>query len=343
MGKEKYTIKDAAQMMGVPTSTIRYYDKEGLLPFMERMESGYRIFTEKDIATLRIIDCLKKTGMPIKEIRQFTDWLEQGDASLQQRYEMFLERKRIVEAQMAELQETLNTINYKCWYYETAIAAGTEKIHETKMSDIMWTKEYKIERYRKMNETAIKGKIVFAGSSLMEMFPIEQFVNEDQLNVTVYNRGIGGFVTEELLANINTCIIDLAPSKLFINIGTNDLSNPQLPISEIMDNYGKILAQVKKHVPNAKIYLMAYYPVNYEAATDEMKPCLKIRSNDKIRSANKEVALLAQQYHVNYIDVNAPLLDEDGNLKTDFTIEGMHINEQGYRTVYPFLKQYIME
>lgn len=96
---------------------------------MERLESGYRVFTEKDLATLRIIDCLKKTGMPIKEIRQFSDWLEQGDASLQQRYEMFLERKRIVEAQMAELQEILDTINHKCWYYETAIAAGTEKIH----------------------------------------------------------------------------------------------------------------------------------------------------------------------------------------------------------------------
>lgn len=54
MEKEKYTVKDAAKLMGVPTSTIRYYDKEGLLPFMERMESGYRIFTEKDIATLRI-------------------------------------------------------------------------------------------------------------------------------------------------------------------------------------------------------------------------------------------------------------------------------------------------
>ena len=124
MEKEKYTIKDAAKLMGVPTSTIRYYDKEGLLPFVERMASGYRIFTEKDIATLRIIDCLKKTGMPIKEIRQFSDWLEQGDASLQQRYEMFLERKRIVEKQMTELQKILDTVNYKCWYYETAKSVG---------------------------------------------------------------------------------------------------------------------------------------------------------------------------------------------------------------------------
>lgn len=129
MEKEKYTIKDAARVIGVQPSTIRYYDKEGLLPFMERLESGYRIFTEKDIETLRIIECLKKTGMPIKEIRRFSDWIEQGDASLRQRYEMFLERKRAVEAQIAELQNALDTINYKCWYYETALAAGTEKIH----------------------------------------------------------------------------------------------------------------------------------------------------------------------------------------------------------------------
>ena len=118
--------------MGVPTCTIRYYDKEGLLPFVERLASGYRIFTEKDIATLRIIDCLKKTGMSIKEIRQFSSWLEQGDSSLQQRYDMFLERRRVVKQQMAELQKILDTVNYKCWYYETAIAAGTEKIHQSK-------------------------------------------------------------------------------------------------------------------------------------------------------------------------------------------------------------------
>ena len=132
MKKNKYTIKDAARIMGVPTSTIRYYDKEGLLPFVERLASGYRIFTEKDIATLRIIDCLKKTGMSIKEIRQFSSWLEQGDSSLQQRYDMFLERRRVVKQQMAELQKILDTVNYKCWYYETAIAAGTEKIHQSK-------------------------------------------------------------------------------------------------------------------------------------------------------------------------------------------------------------------
>lgn len=126
---KEYTIKEAADMMGVPASTLRYYDQEGLLPFVERRATGYRIFHEKDIDMLRVIDCLKKTGMSIREIRQFSKWLEQGDDSLKQRYEMFLERRRTVEAQIEELKKTLDMINYKCRYYEEAIAAGTERIH----------------------------------------------------------------------------------------------------------------------------------------------------------------------------------------------------------------------
>lgn len=132
MENNTYTIKEAAEMLNLPASTIRYYDKEGLLPFMERKQSGYRIFTERDIATLRVIDCLKKTGMSIKEIHLFSKWLEMGDASLQERYDMFLERKRIVLQQIQELHKVLDVINHKCWYYETAIAAGTEKIHTDK-------------------------------------------------------------------------------------------------------------------------------------------------------------------------------------------------------------------
>ena len=130
-----YTIKQAAEIMNVTPTTLRYYDKQGLLPFMERKESGYRIFSEEDIAMLRVIECLKKSGMPIKDIRQFSKWVQMGDNSLQERYKMFLERKRTVEAQIAELQKTLDFINHKCWYYETAIEAGTEKIHFQESSD----------------------------------------------------------------------------------------------------------------------------------------------------------------------------------------------------------------
>ncbi len=209
--------------------------------------------------------------------------------------------------------------------------------------EIIWTKEYKLERYKKMNLTAEKGCVLFAGSSLMEMFPVEKFAEEDKLPVTVYNRGVGGFITDELIAAVDTCIIDLAPKKLFINIGTNDLSDSSRSIGHIMSNYALILDKVKRSVPGVKIYLMAYYPVNYSAATPEMKPCLLIRSNEKIARANAEVRKLAERFGACYIDVNAPLKDENGDLRAEYTIEGMHINEDGYRAVYPLVKKYILE
>ncbi len=130
-----YTIKEAAQIMGIPATTLRYYDRQGLLPFVERKQSGYRVFSDNDIMLLRVIDCLKRSGMELKDIRQFTEWLREGDASLEKRYQMFLERKEAVEQQMAEMQKTLDMINHKCWYYKTAIEAGTEAIHFKNQSD----------------------------------------------------------------------------------------------------------------------------------------------------------------------------------------------------------------
>ncbi|WP_294101976.1 GDSL-type esterase/lipase family protein [uncultured Ruminococcus sp.] len=211
------------------------------------------------------------------------------------------------------------------------------------MGEIVWTKEYKVERYRKMNESVKKGSVLFAGSSLMEMFPIEQFAADDKLPVTVYNRGIGGFITDELINVIDVCILDLEPSKLFINIGTNDLSDTRIAMSTVMKNYEYILRETTKRVPDVKIYLMAYYPVNPEAATEETRECLKIRSNEKIAAANEEVKKLADKLGAKYIDVNAPLKDEKGRLKAEYTYEGIHIKEEGYKAIYPLVKDYILE
>ncbi|MGG7159791.1 MerR family transcriptional regulator [Clostridium baratii] len=128
----KFSISEVAKKMNLSVSTIRYYDKEGLLPFIERTDSGYRIFSESDVKMLEIIECLKHTGMSIKDIKAFSNWVKDGDYSLEQRYEMFLERKKVVEAQIQELQKSLDLINHKCWYYKTALEAGTENIHKNK-------------------------------------------------------------------------------------------------------------------------------------------------------------------------------------------------------------------
>lgn len=203
----------------------------------------------------------------------------------------------------------------------------------------MCTKAEKINRYRELNKTAEKHGILFAGSSLMEMFPVEKFAAEQ--GITVCNRGIGGFVTQELLDNLDACILDLAPRRLFINIGTNDLSIADMPISAVMDNYRLILQKVRAALPDVEIFMMAYYPINYEAAAEDMKPCLRVRTNEKIEEANREVEKLAKELGARYIDVNAPLKDSRGRLKAEYTIEGMHIREEGYRAIYPLLAPYL--
>jgi DNA-binding transcriptional MerR regulator len=125
-----YSISEVAKELNLTTYTLRYYDKEGLMPFVERTPNGTRLFKESDIDALKIIECLKATGMPIKEIKDFIDWCSDGDSTLQQRYDMFMERKANVEAQMEELKKTMEVIKHKCWYYKTALDAGTEDIHK---------------------------------------------------------------------------------------------------------------------------------------------------------------------------------------------------------------------
>lgn len=204
-------------------------------------------------------------------------------------------------------------------------------------------KEMKIMRYREENKTVKYGQTVFTGSSLMEMFPINKLLAEHNDSTIIYNRGIGGFVSCELLEVIDVCAIDLKPSKIFINIGTNDLSDSRIPISELMENYDKIISEIEAKLPEAIIYLMAYYPVNYEAAAENMKECLKIRNNEKIRTANAEVKKLAEKHGQRYIDINKNLMDEQGRLKAEYTIEGLHINEDGYRAVYDDIMVYVKE
>jgi DNA-binding transcriptional MerR regulator len=132
-----YSIGEVAKELKLSVYTLRYYDKEGLMPFVERTESGTRLFKESDIAALNIIECLKSTGMPIKEIKHFIDWCSEGDATLQNRYDMFLERKATVEAKIKELQQTMEVIDHKCSYYKTALEAGTEDVHKDNKIEII--------------------------------------------------------------------------------------------------------------------------------------------------------------------------------------------------------------
>lgn len=126
-----YTIGEMARKLNVAPSTLRYYDKEGLLPFVERSSGGIRMFKEEDMEWLRLLGCLKKAGMPLKEIKNFMDWSRQGDATIGRRLELIEKQRRSVLDQQKQLEETLLMLDYKQWYYQTARAAGTCAVHET--------------------------------------------------------------------------------------------------------------------------------------------------------------------------------------------------------------------
>lgn len=149
-----YTVGEMAKLLGVTASTLRYYDKEGLLPFVERSSSGIRMFRESDIEWLRVIECMKKAGMSIKDIRQYIELALKGDNTIELRLMMFRRQKEVLQQKMAEMQHTMAMVEYKCWYYETAKAAGTVEVPQNmKESDV--PKQFHDIR-RELKNTVIK-------------------------------------------------------------------------------------------------------------------------------------------------------------------------------------------
>lgn len=120
-----HTIGQVSGMFQIPISTLRYYDKEGLFPDMAR-SSGIRRFSETELEALRVIECLKKSGLEIKEIRQFMEWCSEGSSTYADRKRLFEARKASMEAKMRELEKSMAMIEFKCWYYEQALADGNE-------------------------------------------------------------------------------------------------------------------------------------------------------------------------------------------------------------------------
>lgn len=120
-----YSIGQISEMFHLPISTLRYYDKEGLFPNLER-SSGIRKFSETEIEALRVIECLKKTGLEIKDIKQFMDWCAKGPSTYANRKELFESRKKALEEQLQELEKNMAMLKFKCWYYDQAIADGNE-------------------------------------------------------------------------------------------------------------------------------------------------------------------------------------------------------------------------
>lgn len=120
-----YTIGQISEMFGLPVSTLRYYDKEGLFPGMER-RSGIRCFSQRELDALRVIECLKMTGMEIRDIKLFIAWCGEGASTYPERKRLLETRLESVEQEIVRLEKTRDMLRFKCWYYDTAIRDGGE-------------------------------------------------------------------------------------------------------------------------------------------------------------------------------------------------------------------------
>lgn len=207
----------------------------------------------------------------------------------------------------------------------------------------------KVNRFRILNQTVKKGETLFTGSSLMEQFPINELAQDFDVKTIIYNRGIGGFTTDDMLEYMDEQIFGTEPSRIFINIGTNDIGSPTNTFEEnlahMLANYREILTQIKNKLPETEVFMMAYYPVNENAAGEDaaeyLKYMFKNRTNENLITANAEVEKLAAEFGYHYINVNEGLCDETGRLKKEFTIEGIHMYANGYCVVLENMRKYL--
>lgn len=129
-----YTIGQISEMFQIPISTLRYYDKEGLFQNLER-QSGIRRFSNTEIEALYVIDCLKRSGMEIKDIKQFMQWCAEGPSTYHKRKELFEARKKCLEDKLRDLEKNMAMIEFKCWYYDQAIKDGSEDNIQSMLPD----------------------------------------------------------------------------------------------------------------------------------------------------------------------------------------------------------------
>ena len=198
--------------------------------------------------------------------------------------------------------------------------------------------EYMVEKYRQLNKYARKGEILFVGSSLMEHFPINEILMSRKMDLCIYNRGISGYTIPELLESMDEQIFDLEPSVIFINIGTNDISKPEMTKEQFEADYRKVLGLIKDRLPKTKVYVMAFYPVNVEVAKKvkawpEAPVAAELRL-ERLEEANEITAGLADEFGYTFINVNQGLTGENGQTLEEYSSDGIHLWPSAYELIF---------
>ena len=187
----------------------------------------------------------------------------------------------------------------------------------------------RLERY-----TYNKESIVFLGDSITSRYDLNKYFP----NYNVYNSGIAGNMTKDILENMENRVFAYNPTKVFVLIGTNDLVYSGLDNDGIKNNIEEIINKIYEKNSNIKIYLESIYPVNNSIN----KEIVETRTNDNIKDLNNKIEKICNN-KCTYINMYDNLTDKNGNMKRIYTVDGLHLNKIGYKVITNKLIKYLDE
>ncbi|MFQ7167058.1 MAG: GDSL-type esterase/lipase family protein [Streptococcus sp.] len=201
-------------------------------------------------------------------------------------------------------------------------------------------KDIKLKNYQYLNEVAIKEKRS-SRAPLYGAFPICEIARSRSIDDIIYNRGISGLNTDEFLQHIHPLLLDLQPSKVFINIGTNDMTEEPYGnqwFQHLTANISQILEQTQAILPNTKIYLMAFYPANLHLPWQTPAyPVDELRTPENLDRCNQALEEIAKTYGCHFINCNADLVNDRKEQKAEHTYDGVHLYANAYLKVFEVL------
>lgn len=195
----------------------------------------------------------------------------------------------------------------------------------------VFTKEKIVTKEVKKEVQVVPDNYLFLGDSLTDYFDLETYFP----GKPVVNSGIAGNTTDQILESMKTRVYDYNPSKIFLLIGTNDLRDGKSQ-EAVVQNIEKIIEEIQTNRKQADIFVESLYPVNASVSS-----AVGIRSNETIQNINVQLKEYCKEKNLTYIDLHAKLQDEQGNLQTQYTVDGLHLSDAGYQIVAGVLQKYL--
>ena len=191
-------------------------------------------------------------------------------------------------------------------------------------------------KYRELNQISLlEPDMIFIGDSIVEYYPLQELLGTVK---TIVNRGIRGYQTRLLLENLDAHLYGDAVDQIVLLIGTNDIGK-DIPMNDALDNLERVIQSIAREYPLSQIKLVSILPVN---EGEEYKQTVYIRTNEKIREWNQAYEALASAYmQVDFLPIYDSLTDSEGQLKSAYTTDGLHLSVAGYQALSDILKTYL--